>query len=726
MLEVTVEDRGATIVWPKLDIDFSVAEMLPEYLGIVTLRASARRAGKATSQAKTLAARVNGAKDGRPRKIAPELYVSEPVTGPHALQARARHLLEVIRKRAVPLQSFEDVAVEMNDAGGPAITKPNDVQPRANVNPLSRGVGVVAAVILLLFYVPTAWGGFSAHGTLGCAFGAHDEIVGVERGGPAARAGLQVGDVLRPSAHDWARGFAAVAGDLAPGVALDLGVNRGGRERTVHIVSVVADATSLSDALFQLGAFLATATALIVAGGMCALRPGAMSWWFLLYAAGTISANQVIYAYGFLPAGIRDALVGVVLALIASTAAFPILPFVLRFPYDTVTGRRRYFYRASVAATIATAVGFSAYYLMLLVNGGIAGSPLYAESTYFATVAGNIPIPLAIVVLVWTYLQADLEGRERLKWGILGMSFAVIAFAASSVAFLNNTVVSNALQLLTVMLPLSLAYALKRHRLIDLSFIANRTIGYGATTLVVLLIVQVADEMARWALHEIALAPVVSLGISLVTGIFIARFHKLLGTLVERVLFRKRLAADKRLRLVAGAMLYATSERAVDDMLAADAAETLGLASAAVFHLESARGVYTRAAAVGWGDGHARSIPRDDLLALMLGSKRQLLRLEDVRWNRTDVPTGAQTPVLALPLDFRREIRGFVVFGAHTNGTSIDPDEVKLLELLAINAGTAYGLVEGNEASLRLAELESQGGSCNYTGVESGLPFSTT
>ena len=112
--------------------------------------------------------------------------------------------------------------------------------------------------------------------------------------------------------------------------------------------------------------------------------------------------------------------------------------------------------------------------------------------------------------------------------------------------------------------------------MIDLSFIANRTIGYGATTLVVLLIVQVAYEMARWELHEIALALAVSLGISLVTGIFIARFHKLLGTLVDRVLFRKRLAADKRLSLVAGAMLSATSERAVDEMLVSDAAETLG------------------------------------------------------------------------------------------------------------------------------------------------------
>jgi len=54
------------------------------------------------------------------------------------------------------------------------------------------GVGVVAALILLVFYVPTAWGGFSAHGTLGCAFGAHDEMVSVKRGGPAARAGYRL------------------------------------------------------------------------------------------------------------------------------------------------------------------------------------------------------------------------------------------------------------------------------------------------------------------------------------------------------------------------------------------------------------------------------------------------------------------------------------------------------------------------------------------------------
>jgi len=72
------------------------------------------------------------------------------------------------------------------------------------------------------------------------------------------------------------------------------------------------------------------------------------------------------------------------------------------------------------------------------------------------------------------------------------------------------------------------------------------------------------------------------------------------------------------------------------------------------------------------------------------------------------VPTEAETPVLARSLNFRRAIRGFVLFGPLKNGIPSDPDEIKLSELLAKNAGTAYAVVEGNEARLRLAKFETQ------------------
>jgi hypothetical protein len=67
LFDVKVEDGGFTIEWPTLDVDFSVAEMLPEYLGITTAAAVARKAGSAKTPAKAAAARANGAQGGRPR-----------------------------------------------------------------------------------------------------------------------------------------------------------------------------------------------------------------------------------------------------------------------------------------------------------------------------------------------------------------------------------------------------------------------------------------------------------------------------------------------------------------------------------------------------------------------------------------------------------------------------------------------------------------------------------
>jgi hypothetical protein len=68
LFDVRIEERGAAIAWPELEIDFSVAEMVPYLLGITTASESARRAGRATSEAKSAAARSNGARGGRPRR----------------------------------------------------------------------------------------------------------------------------------------------------------------------------------------------------------------------------------------------------------------------------------------------------------------------------------------------------------------------------------------------------------------------------------------------------------------------------------------------------------------------------------------------------------------------------------------------------------------------------------------------------------------------------------
>ncbi len=75
-LEAATEDQLATVEvlgvgcglhWEALDVDISIPGLIAGLFG--TKAYMARRAGQATSPAKAAAARANGAKGGRPRRL---------------------------------------------------------------------------------------------------------------------------------------------------------------------------------------------------------------------------------------------------------------------------------------------------------------------------------------------------------------------------------------------------------------------------------------------------------------------------------------------------------------------------------------------------------------------------------------------------------------------------------------------------------------------------------
>jgi hypothetical protein len=69
---VEVDGMGFNLHWPALDVDLLTPALISGLFGTRAwmTRELARAAGKATSPAKTAAARANGAKGGRPRKTA--------------------------------------------------------------------------------------------------------------------------------------------------------------------------------------------------------------------------------------------------------------------------------------------------------------------------------------------------------------------------------------------------------------------------------------------------------------------------------------------------------------------------------------------------------------------------------------------------------------------------------------------------------------------------------
>lgn len=68
LASVEILGAGYGLHWEALDVDLSVPGLLAGLFG--TKAYMARRAGQATSPAKSAAARTNGAKGGRPRKQA--------------------------------------------------------------------------------------------------------------------------------------------------------------------------------------------------------------------------------------------------------------------------------------------------------------------------------------------------------------------------------------------------------------------------------------------------------------------------------------------------------------------------------------------------------------------------------------------------------------------------------------------------------------------------------
>lgn len=70
LAKVEIAGAGFGLHWEALDVDLSVPALMAGSFGTKTwMPELARRAGSVTSPAKAAAARVNGAKGGRPKKV---------------------------------------------------------------------------------------------------------------------------------------------------------------------------------------------------------------------------------------------------------------------------------------------------------------------------------------------------------------------------------------------------------------------------------------------------------------------------------------------------------------------------------------------------------------------------------------------------------------------------------------------------------------------------------
>ena len=552
---------------------------------------------------------------------------------------------------------------------------------------------IALSLIALVIFMPAASDGWKRDGTFGMRIERAEPLVrSVTPGSPAADAGIVAGDRIDLRAlgeYDHLKLMAP-----APGTTLHLSVLRDGVPREVTLTAVARN-LSQSLRLLILAEFLSTAAFIVVGALLVFLRPAPMTWWLWLYCVGIVPVNELLDFYSFLPEQVYHVVWLVGRVLLGGFSAFPLMPFVLRFPEDRITGWRA---RVRVPAIAFTAV-LLVYYISIAWIGLHDGLDHY--SLFNGLPALGVYLFSATLLLL-TYQRSHGSDRQRLKWVVTGM---LVGFVAQIIVYLPGPAWQAPLcELISIAMPISVVYAALRQRLIDVDFVINRAIVYAIMTALLIAFVSLIDFVTSHFISEYHLALYAEAAATIAVGFALDRFRGELDRFTERIFFKARHQAEAQLERVARSLEFATREESIEEALVDEPIRWLRLASAALFVADDGSATYSRIHSTGWDEGHIEHLPDDAAVVRYLKTERRPLDAKEVSWDDAALPHGAAAPLLYVPIFCREALFGFAVYGAHKDTTTLDPAEVELLAALGPRAGIAFDHISYIAMSEQLAD----------------------
>jgi class 3 adenylate cyclase len=552
--------------------------------------------------------------------------------------------------------------------------------------------GVTAVAIGIAFWMTLAVAGDSGAKWESAGPPFVQQVVAVDPGSPADRAGLRVGDTLdvRELTPSRRLRFLSVA---QAGQRIALPIRRGTVRRTIvyanrsltqgifwrddgwdQVVSVVGEWWSVFVAALIVRRRRERFDALILA---------------LLLVLQNFSTAISPANFWVSPWPDLDIVLYAMSALVGSLATVLLATYALQFARPPSKLRR-----------VATLVAYA-----FAVVGGVQGVVASLGQT-FGVIDANVwffgqPVP-ALVLLVSAYALpllcalaalADARGSERarLAWasGSLAVSYVVVPiFEIASMFDVGVHAATVAVDIAVFVTPLGLTYALLNRRLLDVGFVLNRAavaallsaLGIAAFVLIEWI---VSAFFARLGTTGVLVVNIVA---AIAVGLFAPALYRRAGVAVDRLLFgRQRRAREAAERVISG-LPYVESATVLAKALTRDVCALLDLPCGAVYG-RTAGGRFACIEMFGWEDRHV--LTDDDLerIALQLVANRSLLRIDD-----SDRHGGI--PAVVLPLESRQELTGFAVYSLHADGVDLDPDERALLVDAARQASRGYDALE--------------------------------
>lgn len=301
---------------------------------------------------------------------------------------------------------------------------------------------------------------------------------------------------------------------------------------------------------------------------------------------------------------------------------------------------------------------------------------------------------LGTIALLVTYFAARGLERQRIKWVVLGVICAWIADGANHIglslaSLYNPKWFIGLFGLLYLALPFAVAYAVIKHRVIDVRFVLSRSLTFGFIALAIALLVLAVDWLFSTRLPNSHLEAAAYAALALLVGFSLNAARQSVGKAIDFLFFRYWHRTQQEAEAVDGAIRRAASPSDLYEPLTAGIARAFSIASVALFErLEG--GGFVRVAAYGWPQGSFWHILADEPLVVRAGEGRHVVDIDDLQWRDLAMPAGVARPALLIRVAAGKQVTALLLCGAHDSGVGLDPDELRAIRRLCASAATVY------------------------------------